>query len=55
MIYRGFPSKLHHAVPDWVQPGAIFHIRITIDREKEQTPPDLGAARQIVNEFVKIL
>ncbi len=37
MNYRGFPSKLHHAVPDWVEPGALFHIRIAIDRERQQT------------------
>ena len=36
MLYRGFPSKLHHAVPDWVEPGAIFHIRIALDRTKQQ-------------------
>jgi putative transposase len=38
MLYRGFPSKLHHEVPNWVEDGAVFHIRITIDREKEQQP-----------------
>jgi REP-associated tyrosine transposase len=37
MNHRGFPSKLYHAVPGWVQPGALFHIRIRIDREKQQT------------------
>ncbi|HEY4282981.1 MAG TPA: hypothetical protein VGM62_07940 [Chthoniobacterales bacterium] len=31
MIYRGFASKLHHEVPDWVEPGALFHIRIRLD------------------------
>jgi REP element-mobilizing transposase RayT len=36
MNYRGFPSKLYHTVPDWVQPGAIFHIRIALDRNKQQ-------------------
>jgi hypothetical protein len=38
MIYRGFPSKLHHDVPPWVDPNALFHIRIRLDRDKEQTP-----------------
>jgi putative transposase len=38
MLYRGFPSKLHHELPRWVEPGALFHIRIAIDREKEQRP-----------------
>ena len=36
MLYRGFPSKLHHAVPDWVEPGALFHIRVALDRETQQ-------------------
>jgi putative transposase len=35
--YRGFPSKLHHEIPHWVETGALFHIRIAIDREKEQS------------------
>jgi putative transposase len=35
-IYRGFPARLHHRVPHWVEPGALFHIRIALDRGKEQ-------------------
>jgi putative transposase len=35
-IYRGFPERLHHTVPHWVEPGALFHIRIALNREKEQ-------------------
>jgi Transposase IS200 like len=35
-IYRGFPERLHHRVPPWVAPGALFHVRIALDREKEQ-------------------
>jgi putative transposase len=49
-IYRGFPERLHHRVPFWVEPGAIFHVRIALDREKEQkalTNPAL--AREILN------
>jgi putative transposase len=38
MPYRGFPSKLHHDVPHWIEAGALFHIRIAVDREKEQSP-----------------
>jgi len=44
-IYRGFPQRLHHTVPHWVEPGALFHIRIALDREKEQralTDPQLA-------------
>ena len=36
MRNREFPSKLHHEVPPWVEPGALFHIRIALDREAEQ-------------------
>jgi putative transposase len=45
VIYRGFPQRLHHRVPHWVEPGALFHIRIRLEREKEQkalTDPALG-------------
>src|SRR6266700_2245639 len=38
MLYRGFPATLHHEVPHWVEPGALFHIRVAIDCEKEQQP-----------------
>ena len=46
-IYRGFPERLHHSMPHWVEPGALFHIRIAIDRQKEQkalTDPPLAQA-----------
>jgi putative transposase len=36
MRYRGFPSKLHHEVPSWVETGALFHIRIGLNRQIEQ-------------------
>ena len=35
---RQFPSKLYHAVPPWVEDGALFHIRIALDRKKAQQP-----------------
>jgi putative transposase len=34
-VYRGFPRRLHHKVPHWVEPGALFHIRIALDREEQ--------------------
>ena len=37
-IYRGFPRRLHHRVPHWVEGGALFHIRIALGRENEQRP-----------------
>jgi len=46
-IYRGFCERLHHSVPHWVEPGVLFHIRIRLEREKEQrtlTHPALGQA-----------
>ena len=45
MLYRGFPSKLHHEVPSWVEGGALFHIRIALDRTSQQktlTEPTLA-------------
>jgi REP element-mobilizing transposase RayT len=36
--YRGFPQRLHHKVPHWVEPGAFFHVRVALDREKGQNP-----------------
>jgi putative transposase len=36
MLYRGFPSKLYYTVPDCVEAGAIFHIRIALNRTKQQ-------------------
>src|SRR5207237_5481287 len=38
MRYRGFPAKLHHDVPNWVEVGALFHIRIVLDRQRPQPP-----------------
>ena len=35
-IYRGFPARLYHRVPHRVEPGALFHIRIALNRQKEQ-------------------
>jgi putative transposase len=35
-IYRGFPERLHHRVPHWVEPGALFHIRIGLVHDKKQ-------------------
>lgn len=35
-VYRGFPDRLHHTVPHWIESGALFHIRIRLDRAKEQ-------------------
>jgi putative transposase len=46
--YQGFPQRLHHRMPHWVEPGALFHIRIALDREKEQralTDPALAQVR----------
>ncbi|HJY52665.1 MAG TPA: transposase [Candidatus Udaeobacter sp.] len=34
--YRGFPQRLHHGVPHWVEPGALFNVRIGLSREKQQ-------------------
>jgi hypothetical protein len=46
-IYRGFPRRLDHTVPHWVEPGALFHIRIALDREKEQRALTDAALAQV--------
>jgi hypothetical protein len=46
-VHRGFPERLHHILPQWVEPGALVHVRIALDRAKEQkalTHPALAQA-----------
>jgi REP element-mobilizing transposase RayT len=52
-IYRGFPQRLHHRMPHWVEPGALFHIRIALDREKEQRPLTDPALAQAIFDSAK--
>src|SRR5437773_12333534 len=52
-IYRGFPQKLHHTVPHWVEPGALFNIRIALDREREQKPLTDPALAQAILDSAK--
>ena len=45
--YLGFPQRLRHQVPDWVEQGAIFHVRMRIDPKKQLQPlttPELAEA-----------
>jgi REP-associated tyrosine transposase len=35
-VRREFPRRLHHEVPSWVEDGALFHIRIALDRKTKQ-------------------
>ena len=54
--YHGFPERLHHRVPHWVEPGALFHIRIRFDREKQQrtlVDPPLAQALLIQESSMK--
>ena len=53
MIYRGFPERLHHRVAHWVEPGALFHIRIRLEREKGQKPLTDPALGQIILDSAK--
>jgi REP-associated tyrosine transposase len=53
MIYRGFPERLHHNVPHWVEPGALFHIRIRLDHEKKQKPLTVPRLAQAILESAK--
>ena len=52
MLYRGFPSKLHHDVPHWVESEALFHIRIAVD--KEQTPITSTAIAQALLDSARL-
>ena len=52
-LYRGFPSKLHHAVPHWAEDGALFHIRIAVDRQQEQRPLTEPTLAQSILDSVK--
>jgi hypothetical protein len=54
VLYRGFPSKLHHAVPPWVENGALFHIRIAVDRQCEQRPLTEPLLVQSILESAKL-
>jgi putative transposase len=57
VIYRGFPERLHHTVPHWVEPGALFHVRIALDREKERralTDPTLAQAILASAKFYEV-
>jgi hypothetical protein len=53
-IYRGFPRRLHHVVPHWVESGALFHVRIGLDREKEQKALTHPALAQEILDSVKL-
>lgn len=33
---REFPRRLYHEVPSWIEDGALFHIRIALDRKTKQ-------------------
>ncbi len=47
---RRYPEKLHHDVPHWVEPGALFHIRIAQDRSQPQTQlTDPKLARRLLD------
>jgi putative transposase len=52
-LYRGFPKRLHHEVPHWVDIGVLFHIRIALDRLKEQKPLTHPPLAQAILESAK--
>ena len=54
-IYQTSRNGLHHRVPDWVERGALFHVRIALDREKEQRAINASGAGQGDFGFRKIL
>jgi len=49
-VRREFPRRLHHEVPSWVEDGALFHIRIALERGRKQKPlTDPSLAQSILN------
>jgi REP element-mobilizing transposase RayT len=52
--YRGYPERLHHEVPHWVEAGSIFHIRIAINREKQRMPLSATHLAQALVESARI-
>jgi REP element-mobilizing transposase RayT len=52
-VARRFPSRLHHTVPDWVQPGALFHIRLALDRAKQQRTLITSPLAELLMDSVK--
>jgi hypothetical protein len=55
-VHRGFPERLHHILPQWVE-RALFHVRIALDRAKEQkalTHPALAQAILDSAKFMKL-
>jgi len=53
-IYRGFPQRLHHKVPHWVEPGAFFHVRVALDREKAQNPFNKSLLAKAILDSAKL-
>jgi REP element-mobilizing transposase RayT len=53
-VARRFPSRLHHTVPDWVQPGALFHIRLALDRAKQQPTLITSPVAELLMDSVKL-
>jgi hypothetical protein len=53
VIYCGFPDRLHHTVPHWVERGALFHIRIRLDGEKKQSVLTDPALAQTILDSAK--
>jgi putative transposase len=54
VIYHGFPRRLHHTVPWWVEPGALFHIRIALDRETTQRSLNDSTIAQAILDSAKV-
>jgi REP element-mobilizing transposase RayT len=44
---------LYHTVPDWVDSGAIFHVRIALDRRLRQPPLTNSALAESLMESAK--
>ena len=54
VTYRGFPGRLDHEVPHWMEDGSIFHIRIAIDRAKQKGPLTAASLAQILMDSARL-
>lgn len=44
-----YPGRLHHTVPNWVEDGAAFHIRVRSAQDTTWLNGDCAPARAILN------
>ena len=46
---NGYPGRLHHAAPPWVEAGALYHVRIRLDAGSHQNMASLPLGRRLLD------